>query len=595
MADQSPNLSFRLASHDDYDAVMRMSKDIYGDTDYLPEFFHSFIDDPDTTIFLTVAGTQVPYVEYKGGPNLWWRQNPAQLAQLDTTGLPDVVPLQTADDDFCAAVQKWLPAGACGGYDGKPIIIVDWDPFTLCPANLKFLQAQNTIYTLNHKGEASLSLSNTYPTAAVRMMPVTIYAMNDLTVQKHLLKHLEDVSSSYRNEDIQLLVFVGLAELEDSIHQFCREALQMKNLLDRKSEVIMTESDIFSSHLHTLTVPHTGNLKKRVRSYISPTLHNQKFCDVRNTNSQDKYVVLVIVLFGIFSLVVLCNATLFCWRKQRARREHIGIASTTLHIGVQAMAVCIPHHSLLMVTDQSREGESSPNDFPLRRLRSRETHWSEMIKGATQCSFHYVTEAHQADTNGVAEAEVYHYDNDDASDADEEAQYHQYDSAAPPPLPVYEETAPKVLVEEESDQPAFHIGNAETDEEEMPYGVAAANSLYQRDMTPNRSDVTSERSYSAYANSCAVEGNRMEERFPVVAEANTLYHQDAAANCSTLTRKHAARTTASGSAADPIQTETVMTDMYVQQTAITRDVTTTSNQSVEDFGILYGSGAATVE
>ncbi|XP_035660031.1 histidine N-acetyltransferase-like isoform X2 [Branchiostoma floridae] len=326
MTDQSPNLSFRLASHDDYDAVIRMSKDIYGDTDYLPEFFHSLIDDPDTTVFLAVVGTQVvgllvatiteegkafistsarvapawrgkrvigkleqyqdawirqnrpaarykratastasvftrrhikgmpevfcmPYVEYKGGPNLWWRQNPAQLAQLDTTGLPDVVPLQTADDDFCTAVQKWLPDGACGGYDGKPIIIVDWDPFTLCPANLKILQAQNKIYMLNQKGEASLSLSNTYPTAAVRMMSVTIYAMDDSTVHKHLLKHLEDASRSYRNDVLQLSVFVGLAELEDPIHQFCRDTLQMENLLDRKSEVIMTESDIFSSHL----------------------------------------------------------------------------------------------------------------------------------------------------------------------------------------------------------------------------------------------------------------------------------------------------------------------------------------------------------
>ncbi|XP_078600902.1 putative N-acetyltransferase 16 [Branchiostoma floridae x Branchiostoma japonicum] len=327
MTEQTPNLSFRLASHDDYDAVMRMSKDIYGDTDYLPEFFHSFLDNPDTTIFLAVAGTQVvgllmatiteegrafistsgrvasawrnkgviwkleehqdtwirqnrptarykrgtastvndftkklrkykselfrmPFVEYKGGCNLWWRQDPAQLAQLDTTGLPDVVPLQAADDDFCTAVRKWLPAGAFGGYDGKPIILVDWDPLTLRPANLKLLQAHNfKIYMLNYKGEASLSLANTYPTAAVRMMSVTIYAMNDVTVRKHLLKHLEDVSRNYKNEAIQLSVFVGLAELEDPIHQFCRDALQMENLLDRKSEVIMIEIDILSSHL----------------------------------------------------------------------------------------------------------------------------------------------------------------------------------------------------------------------------------------------------------------------------------------------------------------------------------------------------------
>ncbi|CAH1257843.1 NAT16 [Branchiostoma lanceolatum] len=326
MAEQCSKLSFRLASHDDYDAVIRMSKDIYGNTDYMPAFFHYFTDHPDTTMFLTVVGKQVvglliaiiteggkafistsarvasawrktgviwwleeyqdawirqnhptarykratasslntlanlprhgmrevfsmPYVEYKGVPSLWWRQIPAKLAQLGTTGLPDVVPLQDPDDDFCAAVQKWLPAGACGGYDRKAVIFSDWDPFTLCPANLKLLQAENTIYILDHKGEASLSLSNTYPTSAVRMMSIQIYAKYFSTLQKHLLKHLQDVSQSYKNEDIHLSVFVGLAELEDSIHVFCRDTLRMENLLDTKSRIIMYEKDMLSSHL----------------------------------------------------------------------------------------------------------------------------------------------------------------------------------------------------------------------------------------------------------------------------------------------------------------------------------------------------------
>ncbi|XP_019614661.1 PREDICTED: histidine N-acetyltransferase-like [Branchiostoma belcheri] len=323
---QNWNLTFRLASHEDYDAVIRMSYDIYGDTDYLPAFFHSFIDDPNTWIFLATVGKQVialviatitegglayvstsgrvapawrsrdvirkvvryqdewirqnrptarykrvttthpialkhaakygmrevfsmPYVEYNGGPNLWWRQDPAQLAQLDITGLPDVVPLQGADDDFCAAVQKWLPAGACGGYDGKPVILVDWDPYTLSPANLHLLQAENRIYMLKHKGEASLSLSNTYPTAAGRMMSIQIYAMNFSTVLKHMLKHLQDVSRSYKNDDLHLSVFVGLAELEGSVHVFCKDTLQMENQLDTEGRVIMWESDMLASHL----------------------------------------------------------------------------------------------------------------------------------------------------------------------------------------------------------------------------------------------------------------------------------------------------------------------------------------------------------
>ncbi|XP_078665654.1 histidine N-acetyltransferase-like [Branchiostoma floridae x Branchiostoma belcheri] len=328
MANQIQNLSFRLASHEDYDAVIRMSYGIYGDTDYLPAFFHSFVDDADTKIFLAIVGNEVvgllmatiteggrayfstsgriapawrkkgiiwklekfqdawirlnrptarfkratasislvdmiknkghkgmqevfrmPYVEYKGGPNLWWRQDPAQLAQLEPTGLPDVVPLQDADDDFCTAVQKWFPAGACGGYDGKPVILVDWDPYTLSPANLKLLQAENKIYTLNHEGQTSLSISNTYPTAAVRMVSIQIYAMNILTAQNHLLKHLQDVSRSYKNDDLHLTVFVGLAELESPLHVFCRDALQMENQLDTKGQVIMYEADMLASHL----------------------------------------------------------------------------------------------------------------------------------------------------------------------------------------------------------------------------------------------------------------------------------------------------------------------------------------------------------
>ncbi|CAH1265731.1 NAT16 [Branchiostoma lanceolatum] len=207
--------SFRLACHGDYDAVMRMSEGIYEGTDYLPAFFHSYIDDPDVTVFLAAVGDQVvglraskftesgtvfivkaarvapdwrgqgvdrkmslyqeewvrrnrpnvkckrsvmgtdsstmiesmkkkmrhvfslPYIGYQGGPSLWWRQDPAQLAQLDTTGLPDVVPLRAADGDFCTAVRKWLPSKAWNGYEGEPVILVDWDPYNFNPANIK--------------------------------------------------------------------------------------------------------------------------------------------------------------------------------------------------------------------------------------------------------------------------------------------------------------------------------------------------------------------------------------------------------------------------------------------------------------------------
>eukprot|EP00058_Branchiostoma_floridae_P016975 XP_002602463.1 hypothetical protein BRAFLDRAFT_63448 [Branchiostoma floridae] len=273
---------------------------------------------------------------------------------------------------------------------------------------------------------------------------------------------------------------------------------------------------------------------------FKPSCH-QKFCVDRNTNSQEKHVVLVMVLnlFGLVSLMVISLSALSYWRNRRARQDHISTTITILNFGVQAMAVCIPHHNLLKLTDDSREGESNQNAFPLRRLRPREAHWSTMTMGATQYSFHCVAEARQADTDGTTEAEVHHYDNDDASDADEEEQYHQYASAAPLPLPVYEETASKVLVEEESDQPAFHVGSTETGEEEKPYGVAAANSLYQRDTAPNRSGLTSVHECHASANYCAIEGNRIEKSFPAVVEASELYHQDTTENRRALTGEHA--------------------------------------------------------
>ncbi|XP_078665645.1 histidine N-acetyltransferase-like [Branchiostoma floridae x Branchiostoma belcheri] len=297
-------LTFRLASHRDYDAVMSISEGIYGDRDYLPAFYHAYIDDPDVTVFLAMAGEQVvglrafkimesgtafitkaarvapewrgqgvdrqltlhqdtwvrrncpkvkykrsvtfadtpmsesvkrnmhyifnlPFVGYQCSPGLWWRQDPAQLAQLEPTGLPDVVPLQDADDDFCTAVQKWLPAGACGGYDGKPIILVDWEPYTLSPTNLKCLQKQSTLFALKHEGESSLSIVTTYPAAAGMQLCIDVYAKNFPTWKKHVLKYLHDASLRFKSDNICAKMFVGLFELEDSIHDFCRGTLKM--------------------------------------------------------------------------------------------------------------------------------------------------------------------------------------------------------------------------------------------------------------------------------------------------------------------------------------------------------------------------------
>ncbi|XP_078660963.1 putative N-acetyltransferase 16 [Branchiostoma floridae x Branchiostoma belcheri] len=314
MADRNTageKLTFRLATHSDYAAVMNISEGVYGGRDYLPAFYRSFMADPDVIVFLALVGSQVvglraskitengtafivkaarvapdwrgqgidrrlslhqdewmrknrptakykrstafsltkglaesmtkkmryifsmPFIEYQCGPGLWWRQDPAQLAQLEPTGLPDVVPLQDADDEFCTAVQKWLPAGACGGHDGKPVILVDWEPYTLSPANLKRLQAHNTIYMLNHAGESSLSLSNTYLSPAVRILCVQIYSKDFPTVLKHLFRHLQETSRTYHSDALCVGLFVSQCELEDALHDLCMQTLQMEQVQSR--------------------------------------------------------------------------------------------------------------------------------------------------------------------------------------------------------------------------------------------------------------------------------------------------------------------------------------------------------------------------
>ncbi|XP_066287485.1 probable N-acetyltransferase 16 isoform X2 [Branchiostoma lanceolatum] len=311
-----------MASHGDYDDVVKMSEGIYDDRDYLPAYYHSFIDDTDVIVFLALVGDEVvglraskitesgtafivkaarvapdwrgqgidrrfsvhqdqwmrqnrpsvkykrstvfsllqgvvesmkanmrfifsmPFIEYQCGPNLWWRQDPAQLAQLDTTGLPDVLPLQAADDDFCTAVQKCLPAEACGGNDGKPIILVDWDPYILNPANLKRLQAQYTIYMLKDEEETSLSFSNTYLSPSVRILTVQVYANDFSTVLKHLLKHLKDTCQTYNSDVICMGVKVPQFELEDVVINFCRETLKMESVHPSKTQALALESEM---------------------------------------------------------------------------------------------------------------------------------------------------------------------------------------------------------------------------------------------------------------------------------------------------------------------------------------------------------------
>ncbi|CAH1277247.1 NAT16 [Branchiostoma lanceolatum] len=163
--------SFRLACHGDYDAVMRMSEGIYEGTDYLPAFFHSYIDDPDVTVFLAAVGDQVVGLraskftesgtvfivkaarvapDWRGQGvdrkipctkrtlHRVTRADPVSggdrtLPQLASTGYDRLTgmsclfgPQTVTSVRLCG--NGFLPK-AWNGYEGEPVILVDWDPY----------------------------------------------------------------------------------------------------------------------------------------------------------------------------------------------------------------------------------------------------------------------------------------------------------------------------------------------------------------------------------------------------------------------------------------------------------------------------------
>ncbi|KAI8513900.1 zinc ion binding [Branchiostoma belcheri] len=71
--------------------------------------------------------------------------------------------------------------------------------------------------------------------------------------------------------------------------------------------------------------------------------------------------------------------------------------------------------------------------------------------------------------------------------ADEEVLHHQYPSAAPPPVPVYhgndvtpaQETARHPAGTGAAELPTSQTDNTEPGDEDLPYGIAAANGVYQ--------------------------------------------------------------------------------------------------------------------
>ncbi|CAH1257241.1 NAT16 [Branchiostoma lanceolatum] len=52
-------LEFRLATHEDFHEVVRMSEGVYGGLDYLPSHYHAFIDDPHRLVVLAELDCQI--------------------------------------------------------------------------------------------------------------------------------------------------------------------------------------------------------------------------------------------------------------------------------------------------------------------------------------------------------------------------------------------------------------------------------------------------------------------------------------------------------------------------------------------------------
>ena len=59
MDDIAQRLEFRLATHADYDDVMRINDDVYTGMDYLPVMYHEYIDDPIRYPYVAVLDNEI--------------------------------------------------------------------------------------------------------------------------------------------------------------------------------------------------------------------------------------------------------------------------------------------------------------------------------------------------------------------------------------------------------------------------------------------------------------------------------------------------------------------------------------------------------
>ncbi|CAH1263964.1 Hypp2809 [Branchiostoma lanceolatum] len=220
------------------------------------------------------------------------------------------------------------------------------------------------------------------------------------------------------------------------------------------------------------------------QSLIPSGSSDQTFCIPANITSETDnahgpntvYIVPIAVTIILPSVLL---AAMFCWKKQRATRNN-HTARATVNAGVQAMAVCISVDTVA----ELEEGAETNTNFP----QSLPCHETQSTPEATT-SFEGMTESGNACATQVAQAEVHHYSNEDVSvhsdEDDEEVLHHQYASAAPPSVPVDDDNddSPRRESAEmgSTDQSTSQIVDTvhEPGEEHEPYGIAAANAVYQ--------------------------------------------------------------------------------------------------------------------
>eukprot|EP00058_Branchiostoma_floridae_P013856 XP_002599344.1 hypothetical protein BRAFLDRAFT_64303 [Branchiostoma floridae] len=224
--------------------------------------------------------------------------------------------------------------------------------------------------------------------------------------------------------------------------------------------------------------PNLENAPVKNNTIISVTSPNQSLIpsgspDQKFSGPNSAYI-LPITVANI--LVAMLLAAVFFLMKKRATRNTAGAA---VQVGLEAMAARNPVNAMVDVVEEEENTDANlPQSLPRDETQSAT---ATEATGTCQC----VTET---DTTHTTEADIHVYSNDDTSadsDEDEEAPHHQYASAAPPPVPDIDdddgnpgqETAGYSTTEMVQEE--HSTSQNESGDEDKPYGIAAANVVYQ--------------------------------------------------------------------------------------------------------------------